>query len=31
MNDIANFIIPELKPYEKYGKEIQENGTILIG
>ena len=31
MNDIANFIISELKPYEKYGKEIQENGTILIG
>jgi len=31
MNDIANFIISELKPYEKYGTIIQENGTKLIG
>ena len=31
MNDIANFIISELKPYEKYGIITQENGTKLIG
>jgi hypothetical protein len=31
MNDIENFIISELEPYEKYGKTIQENGTKLIG
>ncbi|PQJ21968.1 SMI1/KNR4 family protein [Tenacibaculum sp. SG-28] len=31
MNDIYNYIISELKPYEKYGSIVQENGTKLIG
>ena len=31
MNDISNFIISELKPYEQYGTITQENGTKLIG
>jgi len=31
MNDRYNFIILELKPYEKYGSIIQKNGTKLIG
>lgn len=31
MNDIYNYIISELKPYEKYGSTVQENGTKLIG
>ncbi|MEP2935747.1 MAG: SMI1/KNR4 family protein [Gilvibacter sp.] len=31
MKNVANFIISELKPYEKYGTTQQQNGTKLIG